>query len=34
MGISLTLLTILKLIESRVLRWQNASGVIKADDIP
>ena len=33
-GISLTLLTILKLIESRVLRWQNASGVIKADDIP
>lgn len=34
MGISLTLLTILKLIESRLLRWQNASGVIKADEIP
>lgn len=34
MGISLTLLTILKLIEGRVLRWQNASGVIKADEIP
>lgn len=34
MGISLTLLTMLKLVEKRLLRWQNASGVIKADEIP
>ncbi|MGH6862246.1 MAG: ABC transporter permease [Phyllobacterium sp.] len=33
MVISLILLGILKLIESRVLRWQNASGAITVDDV-
>ncbi len=32
MAISFTLLTILKLIERRVLRWQDAKGVIQVDD--
>lgn len=33
MGISLTLLTLLKLVERRLLRWQNASGVIRTEEL-
>lgn len=33
MGISLTLLTLLKLVEKRLLRWQNASGVIRTEEL-
>lgn len=33
MGISLTLLTLLKLVERRLLRWQNASGVIRTEEM-
>lgn len=33
MVISLLLLTILKLVEKRAVRWQNAKGVIRTDEL-